>query len=97
MCTGDLGAMTARKFTCSVMPERNDYGDIISTSNRTLSGTKLNESAKKMENEYLHMLNGTAIVMTRIPLVNSKTSSRKMDQLLSLKFLEVDGKEKEAI
>ncbi|KKR55904.1 MAG: Serine-tRNA ligase [Candidatus Woesebacteria bacterium GW2011_GWF1_40_24] len=36
MCTGDLGAMAARKFDIEVwMPGRQDYGEVTSTSNVT--------------------------------------------------------------
>ena len=36
MCTGDLGAMAARKFDIEVwMPGRKDYGEVTSTSNCT--------------------------------------------------------------
>ncbi len=72
MCTGDLGAMAARKFDVEVwMPEREDYGEVTSTSNCTdYQARNLNIKVKRKngKNEYLHMLNGTAIVMTRVPL-----------------------------
>jgi seryl-tRNA synthetase len=36
MCTGDLGAMAARKFDIEAwMPGRNEYGEVTSTSNCT--------------------------------------------------------------
>lgn len=72
MCTGDLGAMAARKFDVEVwMPGRNDYGEVTSTSNCTdYQARNLNIKYKKKngETEYLHMLNGTAIVMSRVPV-----------------------------
>ena len=72
MCTGDLGAMAARKFDVEVwMPERNDYGEVTSTSNCTdYQARNLNIKYKKKDgtNEYIHMLNGTAVVMTRVPI-----------------------------
>lgn len=72
MCTGDLGAMAARKFDYEAwMPDRNDYGEISSASNCTdYQSRNLNIKVKRNngKTEYLHMLNGTAIVMTRIPL-----------------------------
>lgn len=72
MCTGDLGAMAARKFDVEVwMPGRNDYGEVTSTSNCTdFQARNLNIKYRKKngETEYLHMLNGTAIVMTRVPV-----------------------------
>lgn len=71
MCTGDLGAMASKKFDLEAwMPGRNDYGEITSTSNTTdyqarNLNIKYNDGAK---NEYVHMLNGTALVMSRIPI-----------------------------
>ncbi len=72
MCTGDLGAMAARKFDIEVwMPGRGDYGEVTSTSNCTdYQARNLNIRYKKKdgETEYVHMLNGTAIVMSRVPI-----------------------------
>ena len=72
MCTGDLGAMAARKFDVEVwMPERQDYGEVTSTSNCTdYQARNLNIKVKRKngKSEFIHMLNGTAIVMTRVPL-----------------------------
>ncbi len=72
MCTGDLGAMAARKFDVEVwMPEREDYGEVTSTSNCTdYQARNLNIKFKRKDGkkEYVHMLNGTAVVMTRVPL-----------------------------
>jgi seryl-tRNA synthetase len=72
MCTGDLGAMAARKYDLEAwMPGRNDYGEVTSTSNCTdYQARNLNIKFKdeKGENRYAHMLNGTAIVMSRFPI-----------------------------
>ena len=72
MCTGDLGAMAARKFDIEAwMPGRGDYGEVTSTSNCTdYQARNLNIRSKKKngEVEYLHMLNGTAIATSRTPL-----------------------------
>jgi len=72
MCTGDLGAMAARKFDVEVwMPGRGDYGEVTSTSNCTdYQARNLNIKFRRNsgETEYVHMLNGTAIVMSRFPL-----------------------------
>ena len=71
MCTGDLGAMASRKYDLEAwMPGRDDYGEITSTSNTT------DYQARNMNvkydaggrNEYAHLLNGTALVMSRIPI-----------------------------
>ena len=72
MCTGDLGAMAARKFDIEVwMPGRGDYGEVTSTSNCTdyqARNLNIKFRRKSGETEFVHMLNGTAIVMSRVPL-----------------------------
>lgn len=72
MCTGDLGAQAARKFDIEAwMPGRNDYGEVTSTSNCTdYQARNLNIKFRRNtgEVEYVHMLNGTAVVMSRVPL-----------------------------
>lgn len=72
MCSGDLGAMAVRKYDVEAwMPGRNDYGEITSTSNVTdYQARNLNIKYKKKDgtNEFVHMLNGTAIVMSRVPM-----------------------------
>ncbi len=91
MCTGDLGAMAARKFDIEVwMPGRNDYGEVTSTSNCTdYQARNLNIKFKRNtgENEYINMLNGTAIVMSRVPLAilenyQQKDGSIKIPEVL---------------
>jgi len=91
MCTGDLGAMAARKFDIEVwMPGRGDYGEVTSTSNCTdYQARNLNIKFRRKtgETEYLHMLNGTAIVMTRVPLAilenfQQKDGSVKIPEVL---------------
>jgi len=72
MCTGDLGAMAARKYDIEAwMPGRNDYGEVTSTSNCTdYQARNLNIKYRKKDGktEYVHMLNGTAIATSRTPL-----------------------------
>lgn len=72
MCTGDLGAMAARKFDIEAwMPGRDDYGEVTSTSNCTdYQARNLNIKCRRNtgEVEYLHMLNGTAIATSRVPI-----------------------------
>jgi len=72
MCTGDLGAMAAKKYDVEVwMPGRKDYGEVTSTSNCTdyqARNLNIKFRRKSGETEYVHMLNGTAVVMSRIPL-----------------------------
>lgn len=91
MCTGDLGAMAARKFDIEVwMPGRNDYGEVTSTSNCTdYQARNLNIKFKRKtgENEYVNMLNGTAVVMSRVPIAilenyQQKDGSVKVPEVL---------------
>jgi seryl-tRNA synthetase len=91
MCTGDLGAMAARKFDIEVwMAGRDDYGEVTSTSNCTdYQARNLNIKFRRKtgETEYIHMLNGTAIVMTRVPLAilenfQQKDGSIKVPEVL---------------
>jgi seryl-tRNA synthetase len=71
-CTGDLGAMATRKYDVEAwMPGRNDYGEITSTSNCTdyqARNLNIKYRSKEGKNEYIHMLNGTAIVTSRVPI-----------------------------
>jgi seryl-tRNA synthetase len=72
MCTGDLGAMAARKFDIEAwMPSREEYGEVTSTSNCTdyqARNLNIKFRTKDGKNEFLHMLNGTAIATSRTPL-----------------------------
>lgn len=98
-CTGDLGAMAARKFDIEAwMPGRNDYGEITSTSNCTdYQARNLNIKYKKKDgkNEYVHMLNGTAIVTSRVPIAILENFQQKDGSILIPKVLQKwMGKEK---
>jgi seryl-tRNA synthetase len=72
MCTGDLGAMAAKKFDIEAwMPGRSEYGEVTSTSNCTdYQARNLNIKFKRKTGgtEFAHMLNGTAIATSRTPL-----------------------------
>ncbi|OGM14148.1 serine--tRNA ligase [Candidatus Woesebacteria bacterium RIFCSPHIGHO2_02_FULL_42_20] len=72
MCTGDLGAMAARKFDIEAwMPSRDDYGEVTSTSNCTdyqARNLNIKYRTKDGKTDYVHMLNGTAIATSRTPL-----------------------------
>lgn len=72
MCTGDLGAMAARKFDIEAwMPGRGEYGEVTSTSNCTdYQARNLNIRLKRKngKSEFVHMLNGTAIATSRTPI-----------------------------
>jgi seryl-tRNA synthetase len=69
MCTGDLGAMAARKFDIEAwMPTRDTYGEVTSTSNCTdYQARNLNIKIRRKngKTEFAHMLNGTAIATSR--------------------------------
>ena len=71
-CTGDLGAMAAKKYDIEAwMPGREEYGEVTSTSNCTdyqARNLNIKYRAKTGKNEYLHMLNGTAIATSRTPI-----------------------------
>jgi len=71
MCAGDLGAIAAKKYDLEAwMPGRNDYGEVTSTSNTTdYQARNLNIKYREGDhNEYPHLLNGTAIAMSRTPV-----------------------------
>jgi len=72
MCTGDLGAMAAKKYDIEAwMPGRNDYGEVTSTSNCTdYQARNLNIRFKDSNGEmkFVHMLNGTAVPLSRAPI-----------------------------
>jgi len=70
-CTGDLGAPAYRKWDLEAwMPGRNDgeWGEVTSTSNCTdYQARRLNTRFKDDDgkNKFVHMLNGTAIAVSR--------------------------------
>jgi seryl-tRNA synthetase len=92
MCTGDLGAMAARKFDVEVwMPGRGDYGEVTSTSNCTdYQARNFNIKYRKADggSEYVHMLNGTAIVMSRFPLAILENYQQKDGSVIIPKVLQ---------
>jgi seryl-tRNA synthetase len=74
-CTGDLGAPAYRKWDLEAwMPGRNggEWGEVTSTSNCTdYQARRLNvryrddDNAGKSRGKFVHMLNGTAIALSR--------------------------------
>jgi seryl-tRNA synthetase len=73
VASGDLGAPAYRKFDLEAwMPgrgERGDFGEVTSTSNCTdyqarRLGTRFRRKGSK-KTEHVHMLNGTAIAVSR--------------------------------
>lgn len=98
-CTGDLGAMAARKYDIEAwMPGRNDYGEVTSTSNCTdFQSRNLNIKYKKKDGtkEYIHMLNGTAIATSRTPIAILENFQQEDGSVLIPKVLQkYIGKEK---
>ncbi len=70
ICTGDLGSPAASKYDIEAwMPGQNQYRETHSTSNCTdFQSRRLNIRYRGNEgkNEFVHMLNGTAIAVGRI-------------------------------
>ncbi|MFH0857780.1 MAG: serine--tRNA ligase [Candidatus Magasanikbacteria bacterium] len=70
--TGDLGGPAYRKYDIEAwMTMKNDYGEITSTSNCTdYQARRLNIKYTKEDGtkEYVHTLNGTAVVLSRFPI-----------------------------
>lgn len=79
--SGDLGAPAYRKYDIEAwMPMRNDYGEITSTSNCTdYQSRRLNIRYRKNdgETEFVHTLNGTAIVSSRLPIAILENNQTK--------------------
>jgi seryl-tRNA synthetase len=69
ICTGDLGGAAYRKYDLEAwMTSRNDWGEVTSTSDTTdYQARRLNIKVERKDGkkEYLHMLNGTAIAISR--------------------------------
>lgn len=98
MCSGDLGASASRKFDLEAwMPGRNDYGEITSTSNTDdYQARNLNIKVKTEDgNKFVHMLNGTALVTSRIPIAIMENYQQKDGSILIPEVLKpYMGKEK---
>ena len=81
IATGDLGGPAYRKYDIEAWMEmKQDYGEITSTSNCTdYQARRLNIKYKKEngQSEYVHTLNGTAVVLSRFPLVLTEYYQQK--------------------
>lgn len=79
--TGDLGGPAYRKYDIEAwMTMKNDYGEITSTSNCTdYQARRLNIKYRKEDgsSEFVHTLNGTAIVSSRFPLAVVENGQQK--------------------
>lgn len=69
ICTGDLGGPAYRKYDLEAwMVSRDGWGEVTSTSDTTAYQSRrlnIKVERKNGEKEYLHMLNGTAIAVSR--------------------------------
>ncbi len=69
ICTGDLGGPAYRKYDLEAwMTSRNDWGEVTSTSDTTTYQSRrlnIKTERKNGSKEFLHMLNGTAIAVSR--------------------------------
>ncbi|PIR44308.1 serine--tRNA ligase [Candidatus Wolfebacteria bacterium CG10_big_fil_rev_8_21_14_0_10_31_9] len=69
ICTGDLGGPAYRKYDLEAwMTSRNNWGEVTSTSDTTTyQSRRLNIKVERKDGtrEFLHMLNGTAIAISR--------------------------------
>lgn len=69
--SGDLGGPAYRKFDIEARLVMKDFGEITSTSNCTdYQARRLNIKYRRPDgsNDFVHMLNGTAVVLSRFPL-----------------------------
>ena len=94
ICTGDLGGPAYRKYDLEAwMPGRGKWGEVTSTSNCTdYQSRRMNiryKDADTGKNRLVHMLNGTAIAISRtlIALIENgqqKDGSIKLPRCLNL-------------
>ncbi len=72
IASGDLGGPAYRKYDIEAwMTMKNDYGEVTSTSNCTdYQARRLNIRYRKTDGEtdFVHTLNGTAVVTSRFPI-----------------------------
>jgi seryl-tRNA synthetase len=98
MCTGDLGAIASKKYDINAwMPGRGEYEEITSTSNTTdYQSRNLNiKFQAEDKNEYVHLLNGTAIATSRTLIAILENNQQKDGSIKIPKALQkYIGKEK---
>ena len=82
VCTGDLGAPAYRKYDLEAwMPGRNEWGEVTSASNCTdyqarRLAVRFRDGASG-RTRFVHMLNGTAIAMSRAPIALLENHQRR--------------------
>ena len=90
--TGDLGGPAYRKYDIEAWMEmKQNYGEITSTSNCTdYQARRLNIKYKKDDGQtdFVHTLNGTAVVLSRFPLVLAEYYQQKDGSIKIPKKLE---------
>lgn len=82
VCAGDLGAPAAKKYDLEAwMPGRGDYGEVTSCSNCTdYQARRLNIRYRpdaKASPRFVHMLNGTAVAVSRTLLAIYENNQRE--------------------
>lgn len=92
ICTGDMGAVAYRKYDLEAwMPGRDSYGEITSTSNCTdYQARNLGIKYRKTDGstEYLHMLNGTGIAVSRALIAIMENNQQADGSILVPKALQ---------
>ncbi len=91
VASGDLGGPAYRKYDLEAwMVMKNDYGEITSTSNcADYQARRLNIKYHKQDGktDFVHTLNGTAIVTSRFPLAIVENFQQKDGSVLVPKVL----------
>ena len=92
ICTGDMGAVAYRKYDLEAwMPGRGGYGEVTSTSNCTdYQARNLGIKYRKPDGstEYLHMLNGTGIAVSRALIAILENNQQADGSILVPKVLQ---------
>lgn len=92
ICTGDMGAVAYRKYDLEAwMPGRDAYGEVTSTSNCTdYQARNLGIKYRKADGttEYLHMLNGTGIAISRALIAIMENNQQADGSILVPKTLQ---------
>lgn len=98
IASGDLGGPAYRKYDIEAFMTMNakdgtdgDFGEITSTSNCTdYQARRLNTKYKKSDGstEFVHTLNGTAVVLSRFPLAIVEQYQQKDGSILVPKVLQ---------
>lgn len=92
ICTGDMGAVAYRKYDLEAwMPGRDAYGEVTSTSNCTdYQARNLGIKYRRGDGstEYLHMLNGTGVAISRALIAVLENNQQADGSILVPKVLQ---------